>query len=52
MRLIILGTGNMAGEHARNFALNPDVHIVAAVDPNRERLACRAERSASFASRS
>jgi len=38
MRLIILGTGNMAGEHARNFALNPDVHIVAAVDPNRERL--------------
>ncbi|MCB1500943.1 MAG: Gfo/Idh/MocA family oxidoreductase [Bauldia sp.] len=43
MRLIILGTGSMAGEHARNFALDPEVEIVAAVEPTQQRLGQFAE---------
>ncbi|HET7714512.1 MAG TPA: Gfo/Idh/MocA family oxidoreductase [Bauldia sp.] len=39
MRLLILGTGSMAKAHALAFATEPDVQIVAAVEPNPERLA-------------
>jgi predicted dehydrogenase len=37
MRLLILGTGNMARAHAVAFAAQPDVEIVAAVEPNLDR---------------
>ncbi len=43
MRLLILGTGSMARAHALAFAAQPDVQIVAAVEPNQERLAAFAE---------
>ncbi len=39
MRLLILGTGSMAKTHADAFAAEPGVEVVAAVEPNRERLA-------------
>ncbi|MEX0852822.1 MAG: Gfo/Idh/MocA family oxidoreductase [Bauldia sp.] len=39
MRLLILGTGSMARQHALAFAAEPDVKIVAAVEPNKPRLA-------------
>ena len=39
MRLLILGTGSMAKAHALAFADEPDVTIVAAVEPHPERLA-------------
>ncbi len=38
MRLLILGTGSMAKAHALAFAGEADVQIVAAVEPNQERL--------------
>lgn len=38
MRLLILGTGNMAKAHALAFAEEADIQIVAAVEPNQERL--------------
>lgn len=38
MRLLILGTGGMAKAHALAFAEEADVSIVAAVEPNQERL--------------
>src|SRR6185295_1812918 len=37
-RLLILGTGSMAGAHARAFASEPGIKMVAAVEPNKERL--------------
>jgi len=37
MRLLILGTGSMAKAHATAFATEPDVEIVAAVEPHAER---------------
>lgn len=37
MRLVILGTGNMAASHAAHFAAIEDVEMVAAVDLNLER---------------
>ena len=43
MRLLILGTGSMAKAHALAFAAEPDVKVVAAVEPNRERLGQFAE---------
>jgi predicted dehydrogenase len=43
MRLLILGTGSMAKAHAAAFAAEPDVQIVAAVEPNQERLGVFAE---------
>ncbi|RDE09110.1 Gfo/Idh/MocA family protein [Pelagibacterium lacus] len=39
MRLVILGTGNMAASHAAHFAAIEDVEIVAAVDVDPERAA-------------
>jgi predicted dehydrogenase len=39
MKLLVLGTGNMAGQHARNFAAIDDVEMVAAVDTDPARLA-------------
>ena len=39
MRLLILGTGSMAKAHALAFAAETDIQIVAAVEPNAERLA-------------
>lgn len=38
MRLLILGTGGMARQHALAFSILEDVEIVAAVEPNEERL--------------
>ncbi|WP_011579490.1 MULTISPECIES: Gfo/Idh/MocA family protein [Chelativorans] len=38
MRLLILGTGKMANQHANRFAAIPGVHIVGGVDMNAERL--------------
>ncbi|MDQ1256984.1 MAG: hypothetical protein QG656_1585 [Candidatus Hydrogenedentes bacterium] len=38
MRLLIVGTGSMAKAHALAFAAEPDIQIVAAVEPNPERL--------------
>ncbi len=38
MKLLIIGTGSMAGSHARNFATIPGVELVAAVETNPERL--------------
>jgi predicted dehydrogenase len=38
-RLLILGTGNMAAAHARAFALEPTIKLVAAVEPNKKRRA-------------
>jgi predicted dehydrogenase len=38
MRLLILGTGSMAKAHAAAFAAEPGVEVVAAVEPNQERL--------------
>ena len=43
MRLLILGTGSMAKAHALAFATKPDVTLVAAVEPNPERLAAFAD---------
>lgn len=37
MRLLILGTGSMAKAHVLAFAAEPDVEIVAAVEPHPER---------------
>lgn len=39
MRLLILGTGNMAEQHAEHFSNIPGVSIVAAVEPDTVRLA-------------
>ena len=39
VRLLIVGTGAMAGSHAEAFVANPDCDVVAAVDTNAERLA-------------
>ncbi len=44
VRLLILGTGSMAGNHARSFASDPRVEVVAAAD-------IVAERAAAFASK-
>ncbi|WP_028032396.1 Gfo/Idh/MocA family protein [Chelativorans sp. J32] len=38
MRLLILGTGKMANQHATRFAAIPGVHLVGGVDTNAERL--------------
>ena len=38
MRLLILGTGGMARQHALAFSILEDIEIVAAVEPNEERL--------------
>lgn len=38
MRILILGTGSMAKAHAAAFAAEPDVAVVAAVEPNHDRL--------------
>jgi predicted dehydrogenase len=43
MRLLILGTGKMANQHAARFAAIPGVHIVGAVDTSTERLAAFCE---------
>ena len=37
MKLIIVGTGHMAGRHAEEFSAMDDVKIVGAVEPNAER---------------
>jgi len=39
MRLLILGSGSMAEQHARNFAAEKGVSLVGAVEPNAERRA-------------
>ena len=39
IRLLIIGTGGMAANHAQNFAAIPGVEIVAGVDPRPEALA-------------
>ncbi len=39
MRLLILGTGSMATQHARNFSAIRDVRVVGGVDVEAERLA-------------
>src|SRR6185295_5360629 len=38
-RLLILGTGSMANSHAKAFAAEPNIKLVAAVEPNQARLA-------------
>jgi len=38
MRLLILGTGKMANQHATRFAAIPGVHLVGGVDTDAERL--------------
>ncbi|WEX08845.1 Gfo/Idh/MocA family oxidoreductase [Chelativorans sp. AA-79] len=38
MRLLILGTGKMANQHATRFAAIPGVHLVGGVDTDSERL--------------
>ncbi|WP_309083420.1 Gfo/Idh/MocA family oxidoreductase [Chelativorans sp.] len=43
MRLLILGTGKMANQHATRFAAIPGVRLVGAVDTNPERLAAFCE---------
>ncbi|HZP21732.1 MAG TPA: Gfo/Idh/MocA family oxidoreductase [Bauldia sp.] len=42
-RLLILGTGAMARSHATAFAAEPDIEIVAAVEPDKKRLAAFAK---------
>jgi predicted dehydrogenase len=44
VRLVLLGTGNMARLHAQEFALVPDAKIVAAVDVDEERARAFAEK--------
>jgi predicted dehydrogenase len=44
MRLLILGTGSMAGAHANAFRAIPGVSLVAGVDVSAERVAAFAER--------
>ena len=48
MRLLILGTGGMANQHARNFSAIAGVSVVGGVDVVPERLAafCASTRSA------
>lgn len=41
-RLLVLGTGHIAGQHARQFAALPGCRLVAAVDANRDRAAAYA----------
>ena len=38
IRLLIVGTGSMAKAHAIAFAAEPDIQVVAAVEPNQQRL--------------
>jgi predicted dehydrogenase len=38
IRLAIVGTGSMAGQHARSFRVLPGVEVVAAVEPQEDRL--------------
>lgn len=42
-KLLILGTGSMAASHAKAFKLDPSIEIVAAVEPNKDRLAAFAK---------
>lgn len=44
IRLALLGTGNMARHHAENFAKEPDVQVVAAIEPNAARLTAFADK--------